>query len=127
MIDGPLPKYRQRRRDGLIKPDMAQELAAEKLQSLHNALRHYEPAMGRGGWKARLGLATFQAEARFPTAAAHGRFVVPKGIVQALQLLGGKFLGHVGLDLAVPPALTIYRKRTVGHSKVLFWRKGLKR
>ena len=34
MIDGPLPIYRQRRRDGLIKPDMAQELAAEKLQSL---------------------------------------------------------------------------------------------
>ena len=62
MTDGPLPIYRQRRRDGLIKPDMAQELAAEKLQSLHNALRHYEPATGRGGWKARLGLGRRKAD-----------------------------------------------------------------
>jgi len=62
MTDGPLPIYRQRRRDGLIKPDMAQELAAEKLQSLHNALRHYEPATGRGGWKARLGLSRRKAD-----------------------------------------------------------------
>ena len=62
MTDGPLPIYRQRRRDGLIKPDMAQELAAEKLQSLHNALRRYEPATGRGGWKARLGLGRRKAD-----------------------------------------------------------------
>ncbi len=62
MIDGPLPIYRQHRRDGLIRPDMAQELAAEKLQSLHNALRHYEPATGRGGWKARLGLGRRKAD-----------------------------------------------------------------
>ena len=41
---------------------MGQELAAEKLQSLYNALRHYEPATGRGGWKARLGLSRRKAD-----------------------------------------------------------------
>ena len=60
--DGPLAAYRAKRRAGELKPDAAQELAAEKLQSLHHALRHYEPASGRGGWKARLGLARRREE-----------------------------------------------------------------
>jgi len=47
---------RVKRRAGEIKEDPAQELAAEKLQSLHNALVGYRPAGGTGGWKARLGL-----------------------------------------------------------------------
>ncbi|NIA68258.1 cell division protein ZapE [Pelagibius litoralis] len=54
---GPLTAYRARRREGHLRHDAGQQLAAEKLQSLHNALRHYEPASGMGGWKARLGLA----------------------------------------------------------------------
>jgi cell division protein ZapE len=53
---GPLFDYRARLRDGALKHDQAQELAAEKLQSLHNALRNYRPSQGTGGWKARLGL-----------------------------------------------------------------------
>jgi cell division protein ZapE len=53
---GPLPAYRAKRAAGELKPDPAQELAAEKLQSLHHALRHYRP-QASGGWKARLGLA----------------------------------------------------------------------
>ncbi len=57
MTDGPLDAYRARRREGALASDPAQELAAEKLQSLHNALRSYRPAPGSGGWKARLGLA----------------------------------------------------------------------
>jgi len=56
MGDGPLAEYRARRRAGRLDPDPAQELAAEKLQSLHNALLHYEPAAGRVGWRERLGL-----------------------------------------------------------------------
>ncbi len=54
--DGPLHAYRELRGAGELQADPAQELAAEKLQSLHNALRGYRPATGRGGWKERLGL-----------------------------------------------------------------------
>lgn len=60
--EGPLWSYRSRRRGGVLQPDDCQELAAEKLQSLHKALLHYEPAMGRGGWKERLGLGRRKAD-----------------------------------------------------------------
>ncbi|MEO3428137.1 cell division protein ZapE [Pelagibius sp. CAU 1746] len=60
--DGPLAAYRARRREGDLRHDPGQELAAEKLQSLHNALRGYRPAGGGGGWKARLGLARRREE-----------------------------------------------------------------
>jgi len=60
--EGPLWSYRGRRRGGFLRPDEGQELAAEKLQSLHKALAHYEPAMGRGGWKERLGLGRRKAD-----------------------------------------------------------------
>lgn len=59
---GPLAVYRARRREGHLRHDPGQQLAAEKLQSLHNALRGYEPAGGMGGWKARLGLARRRVE-----------------------------------------------------------------
>jgi cell division protein ZapE len=59
---GPLADYRARRRAGELQGDPAQELAAEKLQSLHNALLHYEPAAGRLGWRERLGLARRREE-----------------------------------------------------------------
>jgi len=57
MNDGPVIAYRDLIAAGEIAGDPAQELAAEKLQSLHNALRNYRPSAGIGGWKARLGLA----------------------------------------------------------------------
>jgi cell division protein ZapE len=56
MAEGPLFAYRDRQRAGAVAYDPMQELAAEKLQSLHNALRNYRPSGGRAGWKARLGL-----------------------------------------------------------------------
>ncbi len=59
---GPLAVYRARRREGHLRHDPGQQLAAEKLQSLHNALRHYEPSGGAGLWKARLGLARRRTE-----------------------------------------------------------------
>src|SRR3954452_16665955 len=40
---GPLPAYRARIAKGLLKPDPAQELAAETLQDLWRRLRGYEP------------------------------------------------------------------------------------
>ncbi|MDF1748044.1 MAG: cell division protein ZapE [Alphaproteobacteria bacterium] len=54
---GPLFKYRALVRDGHLKPDSSQALAAEKLQSLFKALGSYRPSDEAGGWKARLGLA----------------------------------------------------------------------
>ena len=57
MTDGPLPRYRELRRGGQLRPDPGQELAAEKLQSIYNALRHYTPSSSGAGWKERLGLA----------------------------------------------------------------------
>ena len=48
MTDGPIHAYRRLLAGGEIKPDTNQELAAEKLQSLHAALKSYEPTMGVG-------------------------------------------------------------------------------
>jgi cell division protein ZapE len=59
---GPLELYRARRRAGQLEADPAQELAAEKLQSLHHALAHYRPTSGRAGWRERLGLARQREE-----------------------------------------------------------------
>jgi cell division protein ZapE len=56
MINGPLIHYRARLASGEIRPDPAQELAAEKLQSLHHALMAFRPGTGRTGWKERFGL-----------------------------------------------------------------------
>ncbi|HWA50994.1 MAG TPA: cell division protein ZapE [Dongiaceae bacterium] len=59
--DGPLPRYRAMQRAGALAHDFAQELAAEKLQSLWKALKNYRPQLIRGeksgGWRERLGLA----------------------------------------------------------------------
>jgi cell division protein ZapE len=60
MADSPVAALRERRRKGALKPDPAQDLAAEKLQMLHQALKDYVPLGHQGalaGWKARLGLA----------------------------------------------------------------------
>lgn len=56
MTDGPLHAYRARLKAGDLKSDPAQELAAEKLQSLHKALRGYRPTQGEAGWLARFGI-----------------------------------------------------------------------
>jgi cell division protein ZapE len=62
MTEGPLAHYRGRLAAREIRPDPAQELAAEKLESLHHALVGYEPATGRSGWKQRFGLARRRTE-----------------------------------------------------------------
>jgi cell division protein ZapE len=56
MSKGPLFVYRERLNAGELRPDPAQELAIEKLQSLHNALARYRPSQGESGWLARFGL-----------------------------------------------------------------------
>lgn len=62
MPHGPLSQYRARLNAGELKPDPAQELAAEKLESLHHALLKYSPVVGRVGWKERFGLARRRIE-----------------------------------------------------------------
>ncbi len=57
-MSGPLEVYRQALTQGTIKPDPAQSLAVEKLQSLHMALSGYRPGQGLGGWKSRFGLSS---------------------------------------------------------------------
>lgn len=59
---GPLAAYRNKLDAGDLSFDPVQALAAEKLQSLHNALKHYQPAAGSAGWKERLGLGGAQSE-----------------------------------------------------------------
>ena len=62
MTEGPLFAYRDRVARRLLKPDPAQELLAEKLQSLHRALDHYSRESGAAGWKERFGLSRRRAE-----------------------------------------------------------------
>jgi cell division protein ZapE len=52
----PMAVYRELRQKGLLKPDPAEQLAAERLQSLYRALLHYRPETGLRGWLARFGL-----------------------------------------------------------------------
>jgi cell division protein ZapE len=54
---GPMPAYRAKRQAGELKPDPTQELAAEKLQTLHRALLNYRPqppVASSKGWFSRL-------------------------------------------------------------------------
>lgn len=62
MPNGPLSLYRQRRGSGTLRADPDQELAAEKLQSLHHALARYQPQSGKSGWRERFGLSRRPAE-----------------------------------------------------------------
>ncbi|MBF0392323.1 MAG: AFG1 family ATPase [Alphaproteobacteria bacterium] len=66
MTDGPLAAYRARLASGGLKPDPAQGLAAEKLQSLHHALQHYRPSLGQTGWRDRFGLGRRKYEPQPP-------------------------------------------------------------
>jgi cell division protein ZapE len=59
---GPLFAYRARREAGDLQRDAAQELAAEKLQSLHHALRSYRPSSDIAAWKERFGLSRRRLE-----------------------------------------------------------------
>ncbi|MBV5335806.1 cell division protein ZapE, partial [bacterium] len=62
MPNGPLSLYRRRRGSGTLRADPDQELAAEKLQSLHHALARYQPQAGKTGWRERFGLGRRPAE-----------------------------------------------------------------
>ncbi|MEM6491591.1 MAG: AFG1/ZapE family ATPase, partial [Pseudomonadota bacterium] len=53
MPTGPIHDYRRRVEDGDLRPDPAQRLAAEKLQTLHRTLNGYAPKIERSGFLGR--------------------------------------------------------------------------
>ncbi|CAA6604694.1 ATPase [Rhodospirillaceae bacterium LM-1] len=52
----PLAVFRDLKDRGELKPDPAQSLVAEKLESLFHALKDYHPSQGETGWRERFGL-----------------------------------------------------------------------
>ncbi len=99
----PLEDYRALRRSGALKPDPFQELAVEKFESLHHALRGYRPQTGVTGWRERLGL-------------ARRRSAAPQG----LYLYGGVGRGKSMLmDLFVRTAPVERRRRVHFHAFML--------
>ena len=64
-MDGPLHRYRQLIADGTLKPDPVQALAAEKLNTLHRALKNYTPSKDQNKWLARFGFAK-RADEKLP-------------------------------------------------------------
>jgi len=56
VTNGPLAAYRALVAKGELKPDPAQELAAERLNGLDHALARYTPKSGKKGWMERFGL-----------------------------------------------------------------------
>jgi cell division protein ZapE len=95
--DGPLPAYRAMQRGGRLHHDAAQELAAEKLQSLYNALKDYRPddlgdAGGLRSWAERLGLARRRDEQ-----APQGLFIYG-GVGRGKSMLMDLFFSHAQVE-----------------------------
>ncbi|WP_119419789.1 cell division protein ZapE [Desertibaculum subflavum] len=58
----PIAAYRRLRKQGALKHDQAQELAAEKLDALHHQLTGYDPNATEGGWLGFFGLSRKKGE-----------------------------------------------------------------
>jgi cell division protein ZapE len=93
--DGPLPAYRAMQRGGRLHHDPAQELAAEKLQSLYNALKDYRPENDNGSslfaWIERLGLS------RRDEAAPQGLYIYG-GVGRGKSMLMDIFFAQVQVE-----------------------------
>lgn len=96
--DGPLPAYRAMQRAGRLHHDAAQELAAEKLQSLHNALKAYRPQPTGGlqaiglAWAERLGFGRRKDET-----APQGLYLYG-GVGRGKSMLMDLFFAHVEVE-----------------------------
>ena len=122
---GPLSLYRARRRAGQLAADPAQELAAEKLQSLHHALLHYQPASGPAGWRERLGLARRRDEA------PQGLYIFG-GVGRGKSMLMDLFFASAPIekkrrvhfhDFMLEVHDRLHRQRQDGRSKAIRWRR----
>ncbi len=94
--DGPLPAYRAMQRGGRLHHDPAQELAAEKLQSLYNALKDYglenDNGSGLFAWIERLGLS------RHRDGAAPQGLYIYGGVGRGKSMLMDLFFAHVQVE-----------------------------
>lgn len=117
MPEGPLSLYRARRGTGTLRPDPDQELAAEKFQSLHHALKGYQPQAADGGeaktgWLQRFGLGRLRAAPPSPEIAS----TAPQG----LYLYGGVGRGKSMLmDLFFETAPVEKKRRVHFHEFML--------
>jgi len=116
MTDGPLSLYRVRRGTGTLRPDPDQELAAEKFQSLYQALKGYQPhpageKPASGGWLERFGLGRLRAAPSSEVAST-----APQG----LYLYGGVGRGKSMLmDLFFDTAPVTHKRRVHFHEFML--------
>lgn len=97
-MPGILPAYRAMVADGTLTDDMAQRLAAEKLQLLHRRLKGYNPAQPK-----RVGLAAF----------GWGRERLEERVVPGLYLYGGVGRGKSMLMDLFFETVDVARKRRV--------------
>ena len=101
MPQGPLSRYRDHVQSGEFYHDPIQELAAQKLADLFDALKNYTPLTGAKGWRARFGL---------------GKRVVPPTPPRGIYMYGDVGRGKSMLmDLFYDSALVEKKRRVHFH------------
>jgi cell division protein ZapE len=125
-MDGPLAKYRALLAGGDLRPDPAQAMAVEKLESLCHAVAAFDPAQGSTGWLARFGFGQRSAR-RLSWTPGDCESAAPK---QGLYLFGDVGRGKSMLMDLFFAAVPVARKRRVHfhafmqemHGKIHDWR-----
>lgn len=110
MSEGPLGAYRSKLAAGEIRHDPAQELAVQKLQGLHLALKTYRPAQGETGLLARFGLTRKEQQNRLRWHSGDGAAQRP---CQGLYIFGDVGRGKSMLMDMFYASATIAGKRRV--------------
>ncbi len=110
MREGPLAAYRAKLAAGELRHDPAQELAVQKLQGLHLALKTYRPSQGETGLLARFGLTRKDQQNRLRWYSGDGSAQKPR---QGLYMFGDVGRGKSMLMDMFYNSTTIAGKRRV--------------